>query len=134
VTAQLDENRLLQALTNVMMNAIHATPPGGRLMVEVAPRFARPPAEHGGPPGEYVCISVEDTGAGIRVEDLPHIFEPFFTTKGQGEGTGLGLAVAHGIVAEHGGWISVESTPGTGTTFRIFLPPTGGPQLARAAS
>jgi signal transduction histidine kinase len=134
LAAQLDENRLLQALTNVMMNGIHATPPSGCLTVSVALRFARPPVEHGGQPGEYVCITVEDTGTGIRPEDLPRIFEPFFTTKDQGEGTGLGLAVAHGIVAEHGGWIAVESALGSGTTFRIFLPPAGGSQLVRAAS
>ena len=59
---------------------------------------------------------------GIDPEHLSHIFEPFFTTKRAGEGTGLGLPMAHGIIAEHGGWIEVESTPGRGTRFRIYLP------------
>jgi len=66
-------------------------------------------------------VTVEDQGRGIGAEALPHIFEPFFTTKDVGEGTGLGLSVAHGIVTDHGGWIDVESEPGRGTRVAIFL-------------
>ncbi len=68
------------------------------------------------------CISVSDTGPGIPDETLQQIFDPFFTTKDVGEGTGLGLSIALGIVQEHGGQIEAESQPGSGTTFRIFLP------------
>jgi len=73
-------------------------------------------------PGEFVCLSVHDTGDGIEPSILDRIFEPFFTTKAQGKGTGLGLSVAYGIVKEHLGWINVESTPDDGTTFEIYLP------------
>jgi signal transduction histidine kinase len=73
------------------------------------------------PGRQYWSIVVEDAGAGIPPERLPRVFEPFFTTKGVGEGTGLGLAVAHGIVAEHGGWIDVESDVGRGSRFEIVL-------------
>jgi signal transduction histidine kinase len=67
-------------------------------------------------------IEVADTGAGITPQNLERIFEPFFTTKGVGEGTGLGLSVTHGIVEDHGGWMSAESELGKGTRFRLFLP------------
>ena len=75
-------------------------------------------------------MSVEDQGTGIPREQLARVFEPFFTTKAVGEGTGLGLAVAHGIVAEHGGWIEVESDVGKGSRFSIFLPPPAEPREA----
>jgi signal transduction histidine kinase len=76
----------------------------------------------GGPEAEYLLLRVEDHGDGILPEHLPHVFEPFFTTKDVHEGTGLGLSVAYGIVAEHGGWIDVASTPGAGATFTVHLP------------
>lgn len=129
-----DEKRLLQALTNVVLNGIQAMPSGGRLTVRAANRRVRPPSGHPGPLGDYVSIVVEDTGTGIPPGDLPHLFEPFFSTKGPGEGTGLGLAVAEGIVLEHGGWIDVESTVGQGTRFTLNLPPAGNAaQVARAS-
>jgi CheY-like chemotaxis protein len=74
-------------------------------------------------PGAWVAVRAEDTGNGIPTEILDRIFEPFFTTKGSGRGTGLGLATAHGIVAQHGGAIEVESAPGRGTRFTLYLPP-----------
>jgi signal transduction histidine kinase len=117
-----DENQIQQALTNVIMNGVQAMPDGGRLLVTVRPRRARPPDGDAASEDEYLCVTVEDQGHGITPEHLAHIFEPFFTTKGIGEGTGLGLSVAYGIVREHGGWIAVDSEVGKGSRFCIFLP------------
>jgi signal transduction histidine kinase len=122
VFARLDQSQMQQVFANVLMNGIQAMPDGGRLRIAVGVRRACPPAETGGAEGDYLCVTVEDEGRGIAREDLARVFEPFFTTKGIGEGTGLGLAVAHGIVAEHGGWIEVESELGKGSRFSIFLP------------
>ena len=114
------------------MNAIQAMPGGGRLSIAVGARRAHRPGESSGAEGDYLCVTVEDEGRGIAREDLARVFEPFYTTKPIGEGTGLGLAVAHGIVAEHGGWIEVESEVGKGSRFTIFLPRSAEP--AEAAS
>src|SRR5437867_7299448 len=132
VFARLDQSQMQQVLANVLMNGIQAMPAGGRLRIALHVRRARPPAETGRAEGDYLCVTVEDEGRGIAREDLARVFEPFFTTKGIGEGTGLGLAVAHGIVAEHGGWIEVESEVGKGSRFLIFLPRPAEP--AEAAS
>lgn len=70
----------------------------------------------------WACIKIQDTGVGIDPEKISHIFDPFFTTKDVGEGTGLGLSVARGIVEEHGGWIQVESRRAEGSTFTVYLP------------
>jgi two-component system, NtrC family, sensor kinase len=69
-----------------------------------------------------VRIAITDNGSGIKRNDLPHVFEPFFTTRDVGQGTGLGLSIAHGIVTEHGGWMTVESVLQQGSTFTVFLP------------
>jgi signal transduction histidine kinase len=122
VMAEVDEAQLQQALTNVVLNGVQAMPHGGRIRVRVGSGPATPPAALDRPPGEHRWIEIDDEGTGIAAEHLPHVFEPFFTTKGVGEGTGLGLSVAHGIVADHGGWIEVESTLGRGTRFRIIVP------------
>jgi len=125
-----DRGQIEQALANLVVNAIQATPRGRTVKVAVELCSAAPPhdveVEFG--PGEFVCLSVEDTGSGIAPQHLPHVFEPFFTTKDVGEGTGLGLAVAYGIVREHGGWIDVESELARGTRFSIYLHPAVEPQ------
>ena len=128
--ARVDQSQMQQVLANVLVNGIQAMPNGGRLRVSVGARRARPPGDRGAPEGDYVCVSVEDQGTGIPRDQLAQIFEPFFTTKRVGEGTGLGLAVAHGIVGEHGGWIDVESEVGKGSRFSIFLPEPAEPAAA----
>jgi signal transduction histidine kinase len=127
----LDENQVLQALANVVVNGIQAMPGGGRLALGVARADARPPSGGGGAERPYVVITVDDEGAGIPPDALPHIFEPFFTTKAVGEGTGLGLSVADGIVRDHGGWIEVDSAVGRGSRFTIYLRAAS---VARAAT
>ncbi len=121
-TVNVDAGQLQQVVTNVVVNAMHAMPDGGVVEVEVGRARAAPPPDHSGGESDYVCIEVRDRGTGIAADALPHIFEPFFTTKDVGEGTGLGLSVSFGIVQEHGGWIAVDSEPGKGSTFRIYLP------------
>jgi signal transduction histidine kinase len=105
-----------QVLVNLTVNARDAMPGRGRLVIRTA-NASRP--GHG---GRYVRITVEDSGAGIPPEVLPKIFEPFFTTKPVGEGTGLGLATVYGIVKQREGWVDVESAPGRGATFHVYLP------------
>jgi two-component system cell cycle sensor histidine kinase/response regulator CckA len=123
----VDAGQMEQVILNLAVNARDAMPEGGRLLVTTravddCPLLA---AEHPDARG-CVCLSVSDTGCGIDPEALPHIFEPFFTTKGPGQGTGLGLSTVYGIVRQSGGQVMVESVPGQGTTFRIFLPPAPG--------
>ena len=118
---RVDPSQIQQALANVVMNGIQAMPGGGHLRVSIEPAAARRPGDGGPGAAPYLRVAVEDQGRGIRAEALPHIFEPFFTTKDVGEGTGLGLSVAHGIVTDHGGWIDVESELGRGTRVAIFL-------------
>ncbi|HVG38119.1 MAG TPA: HAMP domain-containing sensor histidine kinase, partial [Pyrinomonadaceae bacterium] len=105
-----DEGQLQQAVIALSENAIDAMAKGGTLTLSARNRAAS------------VIIEVKDTGVGIMAENLPKIFEPFFTTKEVGKGTGLGLAVCYGIVADHGGRIGVDSAVGRGTTFTVLLP------------
>jgi signal transduction histidine kinase len=121
-TVSVDGAQIQQVITNLTMNAIQANPDGGTVELSLSRERARPPVEPGGSEMSALCLRVRDTGAGIAPEHLQHVFEPFFTTKDVGEGTGLGLAVAYGIIREHGGWIGVESQVGRGTTFSVFLP------------
>jgi signal transduction histidine kinase len=122
VVAPVDAGQLAQVLSNLIVNAVHASPRAGEVVVSALFQTARPPANIGGPEAPFACLRVRDRGAGISEADLVHIFEPFFTTKEVGRGTGLGLPVAAGIVREHGGWIDVASAPGEGSTFSVFLP------------
>ena len=124
-STNVDAGQIQQVITNLVMNAIQAMPGGGTVELRIRSGHGLPPADVGGAEIDYLCLGVRDDGAGISHENLPHIFEPFFTTKDVGEGTGLGLAVTYGIIREHGGWITVESTLGKGTTFCVFLPVAG---------
>jgi len=120
-----DPTRLHQLVMNLASNAIHAMPDGGVLEVTLSLRSLAGAvrtrlAEV--PPGEYVVLEVKDTGEGIAPDVIDRIFEPFFTTKAAGRGTGLGLALVHSVVKEHGGAIDVASEVGRGTTFTVWLP------------
>jgi len=119
----VDRSQLEQVLTNLVVNARDAMPDGGRLTVTTRHASVRPGAELLGlDPGEWVIISVRDTGTGIPEEQRTRIFEPFFTTKAQGAGTGLGLATCYGIVRRLGGQMVVESEIAIGSTFHVCLP------------
>ncbi len=122
---QADEDSMGQILMNLTVNARDAMPKGGTLgiktqIVKIGEADSRRHAD--ARVGEFVCLTVDDSGCGIPPEILAHIFEPFFTTKKVGEGTGLGLATVHGIVAQHQGWVEVMSRLDEGTHFKIFLP------------
>jgi PAS domain S-box-containing protein len=125
VTVLADMTQIGQVLMNLATNARDAMPKGGVLKIETTPtqidkHFMR---FHGyGEPGEYALISVTDTGTGMSGNTREKIFDPFFTTKEVGKGTGLGLSIVYGIVKQHGGYITVYSEDGIGTTFRVYLP------------
>jgi two-component system, cell cycle sensor histidine kinase and response regulator CckA len=120
-----DPSLLEQVLVNLAVNARDAMPEGGHLRVEtrrVEIQSGDGSDAPGDKSGQHAQLSVIDSGVGIAPEHLPHVFEPFFTTKEVGKGTGLGLATVFGIVHEHGGWLRVQSEPGRGTRFDLFLP------------
>jgi len=130
-----DRAALSQVIMNLLLNARDAMPDGGSIRIKTAvvtldKKIAEQDLE--ARPGHFVCLSVHDTGEGIRQELLDKIFEPFFSTK-PGVGTGMGLSVAYGIAKEHGGWISVESEVGKGSLFKVYLPVSNHEQQQRLA-
>ena len=123
-TIRADRGQVEQVLLNLATNARDAMPNGGKLQVVTANRTIRASSAETGPlvPGDYVALLVSDQGTGMSEELKARIFEPFFSTKPKGQGTGLGLAMVHGIVTQAGGHVSVDTMPGRGTTFTILVP------------
>jgi PAS domain S-box-containing protein len=120
-----DPTQVEQVLMNLAVNACDAMPVGGKLRIatqNVTMTRSLSMLTDGSMPGEYVHLSVSDTGGGMDADTLDHIFEPFYTTKGLGHGTGLGLAIVYGIVVQHSGFIDCQSEPGNGTTFHVYFP------------
>src|SRR5271157_599867 len=110
----VDRNQIKQVVLNLVHNALHAMPAGGELHITTG--------KHRREKREWLTIRIQDNGTGIPTDNLEHIFEPFFTTRSKEGGTGLGLSVSYGIVADHGGFIEVDSIPGKGSTFTVWLP------------
>ena len=134
---EVDHGQMEQIILNLVTNARDAMPDGGQLTLDVGwampdhlPPAGRP--DHGG--RRLAVLTVSDTGHGMEDDVRARIFEPFFTTKAAGSGTGLGLAMVYGSVEQNGGWIDVESIPGRGSTFRIFLPEARAESKAAAAT
>ncbi|MBI1313017.1 HAMP domain-containing protein [bacterium] len=132
--AFVDAGQIQQVLTNLVVNALQATPEGGLVTVSATVETVTPPSDLESTVDTWLCLTVADTGQGIPDELRDRLFEPFFTTKDPGDGTGLGLSIVYGIVQEHGGWIDVDSLPGEGTTIRIYLPvPDGKASVGQAS-
>jgi signal transduction histidine kinase/ActR/RegA family two-component response regulator len=121
-----DVTQMHQVVVNLLINAIQAIgEAGGKVSISLAEETLRDEATHGGPalpPGNYCVVEVRDTGCGMDADTMARIFEPFFTTKPIGQGTGMGLALVHGVVTGAGGAITVESKVAWGATFRVYLP------------
>jgi len=124
-----DPAQVEQVLLNLAVNAQHAMPDGGQILIEtsnvsLSDEYLR--THLSTQPSHYVLLTFSDTGVGIEPYVLDRIFEPFFTTKTNGEGTGLGLSMVHGIVSQHGGHVRCYSEPGRGTSFKIYFPVSAG--------
>ena len=127
--AMVDPAQIERVLMNLCLNARDAMPQGGRLTIETQNFEIDQEFCHRNPygrPGSFILLSVSDTGTGMDVATAERVFEPFFTTKATGKSTGLGLATVYGIVKQHDGFIYLDSKPGAGTTFRIYLPASSG--------
>jgi two-component system cell cycle sensor histidine kinase/response regulator CckA len=125
---KVDPGQMEQLIVNLAVNARDAMPRGGSLRIRTAnaeldTEFAR--RHEGAAPGRYVALSVQDSGCGMTADVLAHAFEPFYTTKPEGKGTGLGLSTVYGIVKQSGGYITIDSRPGAGTTVTTYLPVAG---------
>jgi CheY-like chemotaxis protein len=131
---QGDVNQMEQVIMNFIVNARDAMPKtGGRIVIRTQSRTVvkgMPDVPPYVPPGEYVQISVSDTGTGIPDDIVHKIFEPFFTTKEQGKGTGLGLSMVYGAIKDHEGYLSVQSTLGVGSVFTVYLPAAAATMVA----
>lgn len=124
-TVKVDPGQIVQVLMNLVINARDAMPDGGQIIIETENKYLDKFSCKFHPeiiPGDYVMLTVSDTGCGIAPEILVKVFEPFFTTKGIGKGTGLGLATVYGIIKQSGGYIYTYSELGYGTSFKIYLP------------
>ncbi len=121
---RVSETQLTQVLRGLILNAVEATPPGGRVVISADNTGPEKPVPAELPPGDYVCVTIADTGSGIPPDVQPKIFDPYFSTKHRGnqKGMGLGLTICRSLIKRHGGIITVDSQPGQGTTVSFYLP------------
>ncbi|MGH7210083.1 MAG: ATP-binding protein, partial [Acetobacteraceae bacterium] len=130
--ALVDPAQIELVILNLALNARDAMPKGGTLTIETANAEAGPPQHpEEPPPGEYVVVAVTDTGAGMAPEIRARAFEPFFTTKGAGRGSGLGLSQVFGLAKQSGGGVRLRTSPGEGTSVRVYLPRAAAPAVSR---
>lgn len=122
LVAKMDPVQMQQVMTNLIENALQAVLEARDVVVTIESAITTPPGDIDAAAGHFLRIAVKDDGVGIAAEDLPLVFDPFFTTKDVGQGTGLGLSITYGIVHEHGGWIDVQSKPGVGSCFTVYIP------------
>ena len=131
-----DPSQLEMILLNLTVNARDAMPDGGQIVIATREEVLRPQDDSRLKPGTYICLTVRDTGTGMDEETLKRATEPFFTTKGVGKGTGLGLSMVHGVAEQSGGWFTLRSRKGEGTTAELWLPVAEGqvPAVSRGKS